>query len=228
LIGLVLAAAGSGQRFGSEIPKQFIEFEDRPLYLHAFARVAPFCRDHVIVASPDQVERVREQLRQQRDCQNARVVAGGSTRQESVWNGVQALHPEVSRVLIHDGVRPFVSPELVERVLRALDTCGACVPARLATETIKQVEGRLVVRTLDRSRLVLVQTPQGFERRLLTRALEWALRQGIQGTDEAYLVEQLGETVVWVEGDPANLKITWPDDLEIGLRLWQNRESSPV
>ena len=81
------------------------------------------------------------------------------------------------------------------------------------------------MRTLDRRSLVLVQTPQAFERRLLEKALDWASKEGVEGTDEASLVEHLGEAVEWVEGDLANLKITWPGDLEAGRSLWQNRES---
>ncbi len=228
MIGLVLAAAGSGQRFGSEIPKQFLEVEGSPVYLHAFSQIARFSSARVIVTNLEHLDRVRSQLRGNPEWIDVRVVPGGETRQESVRQGVRALPPEVTRVLVHDAARPFVSPDLVERVLRGLDQTGACIPACPISETVKQVRGRRIIRTLDRNQLVLVQTPQAFQRNLLEEVLEWASQEGVQGTDEASLVELRGKTVEWVHGDPANIKITWPRDLESAHLGWQNQESSQI
>jgi len=228
LIGLVLAAAGFGHRFGSEIPKQFQEFEGTPIYLHAFARIALFTDFQVIVTNHDQADRVRSRIRANPDWIDVQVVPGGETRQESVRLGVRTLPPQVTRVLVHDAARPFVSPELVERVLGGLDDTQACIPACPISETVKRIQGRHIVRTLDRDRLVLAQTPQAFQRDLLEEVLEWASQEGVEGTDEASLVELMGKPVKWVDGDPANLKITWPGDLATADRRWQNRAVNQI
>ena len=224
----MLAAAGSGHRFGSQIPKQFLEFEGTPLYLHAFARIALFTSFQVIVTSQEQVDRVRNRIGANPEWIDVQVVPGGETRQESVRLGVRTLPPQVTQVLVHDAARPFVSPELVARVLRGLDETQACIPACPISETVKQIQGRHIVRTLDRGRLVLAQTPQAFQRDLLEEVLEWASQEGVQGTDEASLVELMGKPVEWVDGDPANLKITWPGDLETATRRRQNRAVNQI
>jgi 2-C-methyl-D-erythritol 4-phosphate cytidylyltransferase len=131
-----------------------------------------------------------------------------------VANGLEGLKAEIGDiVLIHDGARPLVTQELIERVVDAARETGAAVPAVPLDDTIKEAEKNRVVRTLDRSRLFRVQTPQGFALGLLQKALERAKAEGAEGTDEASLVERLGLPVALVPGDPRNIKITSPLDL---------------
>jgi 2-C-methyl-D-erythritol 4-phosphate cytidylyltransferase len=131
-----------------------------------------------------------------------------------VAKGVEGLKAESGDlVLVHDGARPLVTQDLIERIIDAARETGAAVPAIPLDDTIKEAEKDRVVRTLDRSRLFRIQTPQGFALGLLQRALERAQAEGAEGTDEASLVERLGLPVALVPGDPRNLKITSPLDL---------------
>ena len=116
-------------------------------------------------------------------------------------------------VLIHDAARPFVSSQLIARVIEKTSRHHACVPVLPVGETIKEVESERVVRTLDRQCLRFAQTPQGFEINLLKRAFETALREDFHATDEATLVERLGEPVYVVTGESGNIKVTWKEDL---------------
>ena len=140
-------------------------------------------------------------------------VAGGETRQDSVWNGLQAVTSE--RVVIHDGARPFARPELVERVLAALDDADGAIPVLAVDDTLKEVDGATVVRTVDRSVIRRVQTPQAFRAQPLRAAHERAAREGFVATDDAQLVEMFGGRVVAVEGQATNIKLTRPEDFEI-------------
>ncbi len=210
---LILAAAGTGARFGSEIPKQFQSLDGRPLYLHSLATIEPFCQSGAVVVPPDWVERVRRELESLSWKERFQVVAGGAERQQSVWRGLRGLAAREGLVLVHDAARPFVSAALVQQNLRGAEQRGACIPAVAVADTIKEVEGSRVRRTLDRGTLRAVQTPQGFRLDLLISAFESAIKEGFIGTDEATLVERLGEPVAVVPGEQGNKKITWPEDL---------------
>ena len=147
------------------------------------------------------------------------VVAGGSSRQESVSLGLNALSGKVTLAAIHDGARPFVTWQLIDRVVRAANTYGAAAPAVPVKDTIKVVEGRVVKSTPDRATLYAVQTPQVFDFDLLRGALAKAKQDGAQVTDDCSAVERMGFTVKIVEGDERNIKITTPMDLKIGTLL---------
>lgn len=147
------------------------------------------------------------------------VVAGGSSRQESVSLGLNALSGKVTLAAIHDGARPFVTWQLIDRVVRAANTYGAAAPAVPVKDTIKVVEGRVVKSTPDRATLYAVQTPQVFDFDLLRGALAKAKQDGAQVTDDSSAVERMGMSVKIVEGDERNIKITTPMDLKIGSLL---------
>lgn len=147
------------------------------------------------------------------------VVAGGSSRQESVSLGLNALSGKVTLAAIHDGARPFVTWQLIDRVVRAANTYGAVAPAVPVKDTIKVVEGRVVKSTPDRATLYAVQTPQVFDFDLLRGALAKAKQDGAQVTDDSSAVERMGMSVKIVEGDERNIKITTPMDLKIGSLL---------
>ncbi len=210
---LVLAAAGTGSRFGSGIPKQFLPLDGRPVYLHGLATLREHCRGGVVVVPRGWVREVRREVAKLGWPGGLEVVAGGAERQDSVWRGLERLAGEDEIVLVHDAARPFLCAALAERVLEGARRHGACLPALPVADTVKEVEGSKVVRTLDRTRLRLVQTPQGFRLGLLKAAFEQAIRDDFTGTDEASLVERTGHPVHVVDGDPANVKITWPGDL---------------
>ncbi len=216
MIGLILAAAGSGTRFGSPVPKQFIPWAGRPLYQASLLRFARFIAEASVVVPSDWVGLIQGELDALGLSSQARAVAGGRERQDSVYQGLLQLGPSIRWVLVHDAARPFVSSRLIEIVLESTRLHGACVPGLPVSETVKEVAGDRVVKTLDRGRLRLIQTPQGFERNLLKTALERAIGEGFLGTDEASLVERLGSPVKVTPGEPGNVKVTWKEDLDRG------------
>jgi 2-C-methyl-D-erythritol 4-phosphate cytidylyltransferase len=141
------------------------------------------------------------------------VVAGGATRQESVWCALQAAPAECDIAIVHDAVRPFISRALIDAVVAAAADGGAAICARPIAETVKRVRDGVVDATVDRAGLWAVQTPQAFRTALLREAHEKARRDGVTGTDDAMLVERLGHPVRVVMGLAGNVKITTPEDL---------------
>jgi len=217
----VVPAGGSGARMGGRRPKQYLAIDGVPIVvvtLRALAR----CRsiEGIVVAAPaDRVESTQDLLRRFRVPRVVAVVAGGRERQDSVREGLQAAPSGAAWIVVHDAVRPFVTPELVERVLAAARVPGAATCGWPVRETVKRVSDSVVEATLPRAGLWLTQTPQAFRRELLREAHEKAARDGYEGTDDAMLVERLGGRVAMVEGLPQNLKITTPEDLRTA-RAW--------
>jgi len=212
--GLVLAAAGVGSRFGSSVPKQFWELNGKPIYLHALEPFLGLVLEAVVVVPAEWENRISAQLRALSLHTPVRVQVGGSTRQESVSFGLQKLASSMECVLVHDAARPYVSQGLIEAVVEGTTKHGACIPVVPVCDTIKEVKETIVARTIDRNGLYLTQTPQGFDLKLLKRALEKAEAEGFQGTDESSLVEKIGGLVYVVEGESRNHKVTWMEDLE--------------
>ncbi len=216
----VVPAAGSGRRMGADRAKQFLRLGGMPLLSRTCAlleRVAEV--DQVVVVAPpgQEDETRRECLGPYGFAKLARLATGGRERQDSVMAGAQAARELGARwVLVHDAVRPLADPEIFGRVLAAARRHGAAVAALPCFDTIKQAgAGDLVEATLDRSRLWLVQTPQGFDLELLIEAQEEARRRGLLATDEASLLEALGREVKLVPGSRRNIKITTPEDLSL-------------
>lgn len=219
----VIVAAGRGVRCGEGRRKQFRELGGVPVVERA---CAPFRRcdgvDSVVLVVPEDVledppgwlEAAADQL-----------VAGGESRQDSVRRGLAAVSPEATTILVHDGVRPLVSPELIERVLRAARQ-GAVVPVLPMVDTIKEIDehGR-VVSTLPRGRLRRVQTPQGFPSEILREAHRGAAREGRIATDDAALCEAAGRSVRTVRGEPENVKLTTREDFAYARWLLDRRGS---
>jgi len=211
-VSAVIVAAGGGRRFGSA--KQFAFLQGKPVLDWSL---------ETFNAHPgvDEIVLVLPELRPKKSFlakygKIVAVVQGGRQRQDSVRLGFRAIDPrQAGIVLVHDGARPLAGRDLIERVIGQTRKKRAVVPGLLLEETIKEAEGGQVVRTLDRTRLFRVQTPQGFFYPLLKRALEKASADHFYGTDEAALVERLGERVFIIEGDPRNIKITVPPDLKI-------------
>jgi len=211
-VAAVVVAAGEGRRFGGS--KLFAPLKGRPVLdwsLRAF-ETNPFI-DAIVLVLSEAAGRVKYAAKFPKI---AAVVRGGERRQDSVANGVAALQVgDDDIILVHDGARPLLTQELIERVIEGARRTGAAVPGLPPDDTIKEIEGGMVVRTIDRDRLVRIQTPQGFAAGLLRRALARAGAEGAAGTDEAALVERLGLPVTVVAGDPRNIKITSPLDLSV-------------
>ncbi len=213
LTTVVVPAAGSGVRLGAGVPKALALLDGEPLLAHALRSLslAPSV-DAVVVCAPATALARTRRLCEQATGRPVTVVAGGADRQASVARGVAALPEATDVVLVHDAARALVPAELVERVIAAVRAgAGAVVPALPVTDTIKQVRHGLVSRTVDRADLMAVQTPQGFRKDVLQRA-HAAAGAGLH-TDDAGLVERLGEQVVVVTGHPDAVKITTPADV---------------
>lgn len=217
----VVPAAGIGARMGGRRPKQFLRVGGVPLLVRTVRVLgrAPLVGGIVVAAPPGEMEQTRALLRRHRVPRVLAVVAGGRERQESVWLGLQALPPWAAFVVVHDAVRPCITPELVRAVIAEARSNGAAICGLPVSETVKRVaEGRggtggSVEATVDREGLWLIQTPQAFRRALLWEAHEKARRDGFRGTDDAMLVERMGASVKVIPGLPDNLKITTPEDL---------------
>lgn len=218
-VAVVIPAGGVGTRLGHRTPKQFLRLGGVPILV---ATARHFARhpavQAIVVAAPDAHAR-RAARALARLGQRVAVVAGGATRQESVWRALQATPAHAEIVVVHDAVRPFITRRLIDAVLRAARRHGAAICALPIAETVKRVRGGFAEETLDRSQLCAVQTPQAFRAALLREAHEKAQRDGVVGTDDAMLVERLGHAVCVVPGSEMNVKITTPADLR-RARAW--------
>lgn len=210
-VGAVIVAAGSGSRLPGPVPKPFLPLGHGTVLDRALAAFeqSPIIDQIAVVVGADHLEDLRARPRGK----PVSVVAGSDRRRASVAAGLNAL-PDVAWVVVHDGVRPFVSQGLIARVLDAAQQCGAATAALPVTDTLKDVTEDRVRRTVDRAGLYTVQTPQAFRAALL-RDAHRRVPVIEPVTDDAELIERLGEPVAVVPGEPANMKITTPADLEL-------------
>lgn len=218
----MILAAGRGVRFGAPVNKSFVELLGKPLLLwsvEAFLE-AGVVQELVVVSRPGEAEAVERVL--SGVGLPWRTVEGGARRQDSSLAGIRAAREEI--VLVHDAARPLVSPELIRAVFRAAVEHGAAVPVVPVRDTLRYVDrGFLLGKTVEREGLHAVQTPQGFRRDLVLPALEEADRRGVSLTDDATAVIHAGAEVAAVPGDPRNLKVTYPGDLELLAALLSAR-----
>lgn len=221
---VVITAGGSGSRMQSVIPKQFLPLAGKPILWHtvsAFQNALPGAR--LIVVVPKDTEAAQLQfLKEPPFAEAVTIVAGGDTRFHSVRNGLSEV-PGDALVMVHDGVRPLVSRSLIERCLRFAEEHGAAIPALPLTDSLCRVDnGRYTV--VDRSGLFSVQTPQTFKASLLLAAFEQDYRESF--TDEGSVVNAMGGTVLLIEGESHNLKITTPEDLSLAAAILHTRTAS--
>lgn len=209
-IAAVIVAAGSGSRFGGL--KQFALLGGKPLVEWSCKVFQDHSQvDDIVLVLPDQAGKTGWAGRFSKIVD---VVSGGRRRQDSVRAGFNRLDPmRTGFVLVHDGARPLVTADVIDRVIEAGRKNGATVPIVPVDDTLKEIESDRVARTLDRSRVGRAQTPQGFAYTLLGQALASADETEYTGTDEASLVERLGRPVTVVAGDSRNIKITTSLDL---------------
>ena len=221
--GAVIVAAGSASRMGG-IDKVMAELDGEPMICRT-VRAFQNCdaiKEIVIVTREDLIVPITDLCR---DVSKVKaVVVGGSSRQESVSMGLNALSDKVKLAAIQDGARPLVTWQLIDRVVRAAHTYGAAAPAIPVKDTIKVVTGGVVKETPDRKTLQAVQTPQVFDFDLIRGALKKAKEDEAEVTDDCSAVERLGMSVKIVEGDERNIKVTTPMDLKIAKMLLEEME----
>ena len=221
--GAVIVAAGTASRMGG-IDKVMAPIKGEPMILRTVRNFqnCDVISEIVIVTRPDLIVPITNL------CKNmgkvTAVVAGGNSRQESVNLGLNALGDKVKLAAVHDGARPLITWQVIDRVVRAANTYGAAAPAVPVKDTIKVVEGYVVKNTPDRATLRAVQTPQVFDYDMLRGALKKAELDGAQVTDDCSAVERIGLTVKIVEGDERNIKVTTPMDLKIAEMLLEEME----
>lgn len=226
----ILLAGGSGRRMGG-VDKLLIEVRGVSLLrraLDAF-EACPVVDRIVLVAREDRIPEYTRLATEWRVAKVSRIIPGGAERQDSVWNGLEALAPPPDVVLIHDAARALVTPDLIGRCAAAAHEWGAAIPAARVHDTIKRVasgdEGR-VAETLDRSLLRAAQTPQTFRYALIREAYEPLVRQRIIVTDDAAAAERAGHAVRIVESDGANLKVTTHEDVLLAEMVLSQREKA--
>jgi 2-C-methyl-D-erythritol 4-phosphate cytidylyltransferase len=215
----IVAAAGSGSRLGSG-PKAFIELAGVPMVTHSLIAFAKASVDGIVLVVPEGLEsEARDVAAAAVPSAIVRVVAGGATRQESVRAALQQIPADASAIVVHDAARPLVTVALIESAIGALDRAAGIVVAVPERDTLKGVAGEVVEETIPRSAVFRAQTPQAFRAEPLRAAHESAAAAGFDATDDAMLLERIGELVVIVDGDERNLKVTTPDDLVVAEAL---------
>lgn len=216
-VDVLIMAAGTGSRFRDGEPKQFAVIAGRPMIVHSVGRFASVARvDRItLVVAPDQEDLARSVVAGFTFPKVARVVAGGETRQKSVFLGLKALDPDSEHVLIHDAARPCVTISLIEAVLDALSSCDAVIPAVPAVDTLVLSRDGYLDALLDRVDVSGVQTPQGFRTELALRAHRRAEARGISSSDDGSLVFALDERVRVIPGERTNVKVTYEEDVRV-------------
>ena len=227
-VNVVIVAAGKGTRLQSELPKPFLSVAGKPILVHTLRRFAPVeaIRRIVVVVAAEREALCREVLHTHGPWpQPITVVHGGAERQDSVRNGLAALEPRCEIVMIHDAARPFISAQAIQRSIDTATKGGSAIVATPVRDTIKRADTQHTIReTVSRQDLWLAQTPQTFRVEVIRAAHRWAQQQGLTGTDDATLVEQMGQPVRLIPGDALNFKITTPDDLALAKVVLQASE----
>lgn len=221
-IGIIIPAAGFGQRFGHEVPKQYHALDQAPIIVHTLRTVLGIDSVTSVVVAVSPTDTMFDAICREHHVTDARLhtTVGGAERQHSIMNALDHVSlSDVDVILVHDAVRPLASDGLFTRVALMAFEKGACVPVITVDDTIKRVEADRVVGTVPRHDLRRAQTPQGFTPNVLRRAYNEAMRSNVLGTDDASLAEASGITVYTVDGEPWNTKITTPFDLAVAASL---------
>ena len=215
-VSAVIVAAGSGTRMGPGVDKLFLEVAGRPIVAHTWARFdAAACIDDLVLVVRDGMQEEFRKLAVESGFKKPfRLTVGGKERQDSVWNGLQALVADCEIVAIQDGARPCTSLAVIEATIAAARETGAAVAAQRVTDTVKESDGgMLVAKHIDRSMLWAVQTPQTFRVAVIRRALAAVRERGVLVTDDTAACEWIGQPVALVESREPNPKATSPADL---------------
>jgi 2-C-methyl-D-erythritol 4-phosphate cytidylyltransferase len=209
---------------GTEMPKQFLELDGKPLLIFTLHRLAacPAITQFIISTRAEEVDSIAGRVARENLGRPVRVVRGGDTRQDSVGNALAEISSDADLILVHDAVRPLVTCDQIDRVIAEAMACDAAILGMPAMDTVKEVKRAslpgdvaLVIATIPRERVVLAQTPQVFRASLLLEAFARARQDGVSASDEAGLVERMGRDVHVVAGSERNLKITRPGDMQL-------------
>lgn len=212
----IILAAGTGSRMGTQVKKQFLLLKGKEILAHTIAHFeqADGISEIILVGGADGIQTLEELKVRYGWRKISHIVTGGALRQNSVENGLKAVSKDAEIVLVHDGVRPFVTTDMIEGAINGAEAFGACVVGVPAKDTIKVCdEDEMVLKTPERKALWQIQTPQTFQKALFEKAYKQASVDGFVGTDDASLVEHLGEPVKVIMGSYRNIKITTKEDL---------------
>lgn len=224
----IIPAAGKGKRMGHPIPKHYIRLEGRPILsytLEAFEKCPDVNQVVMVVRSGEEEYCLKEVVEKYMFKKVLKIVIGGERRQDSVYHGIKGLDQDTDIVVVHDGVRPFVPPELISESIKMAMYFDGVIVALPVKDTIKEINGEgFVKNTPDRESLWYAQTPQTFKKRVIEEAFIRAYSDGFYGTDESSLVERIGGKVKIIEGTPENIKITTKEDLLLAEFILRSRK----
>jgi len=228
---VIIPAAGQGRRMNAPINKQYLAIHGKPILaytLDVFEQCA-LIKEIILVINKDEFKICRQQVLRPYHYTKVKLVEGGSTRQQSVYEGLKAVNPKADIVMTHDGARPIIQESVIIQSIYETMEHQATVVGVPAKNTIKVINADgFVEYTPNRDYLVEIQTPQTFEIQLLRRAHENAIEESVEGTDDAFLVERLGYQVKIVTGHYTNIKITTPEDLIIAEAIIKRLEKPIV
>ena len=229
----ILPAAGLGTRMGAGAPKQFLELDGVPILILTLRRIAacPLVTSIIVATRGDEIERLEALIGKEKFAQPVSLVKGGDSRQDSVGHALEKVSADTDLILIHDAVRPFVTVDQITRVIEEARRCKAAILGIPAMDTVKEVKRAslpedvaLITATVPRERVVLAQTPQVFDAKLLKEAFAQAMAEGVNASDEAGLIEKIGHDVHVVLGAERNIKITKPSDMDLARFYLQSEQ----
>ena len=223
----LVPAAGMGKRMGKAVAKQFLPLGGKPMLAHtllAFQRSPEIDEIIPILSEEDMETCLRDVIEAFHLTKVKTLVVGGKERQDSVYNGIRKLEKDAAVILVHDGVRPFVTHEMIRECVESARK-GECVAVGVPLkDTVKEVDSKgIVLQTLERSRLWAIQTPQAFPVKVLRKAYDESYKNKVYGTDDATLVERSGTRVRVLMGSYENIKITTPEDLILAEEILKRR-----
>lgn len=225
LISAMIVAAGSGTRMGGNIPKQFMNVYDKSLLAYTIEKFCLCDRidEIILVTREDCISLCHKICRNNGFDKVKTIVAGGATRQQSVYNGLKVLSESTDYVLIHDGARPLIDTDTICKCVDSVIENDACAVGVKVKDTIKySSDGKYIDKTLDRNLVWQIQTPQAFKRDLITECHQKACKEGFEATDDCMIMEHYGHRISLVEGKYENIKITSPVDMYLMQGLVSN------
>lgn len=227
---VIIPAAGQGKRMGAGKNKLLLTLEGVPILIHTLRvfEADNECNGIILAISPSDEQQFKALLSEYGIHKVSSLVNGGKERQDSVYNGLRAVHSLDGIVLVHDAARPFIKMDTIHRLVEAANKDGGAIVAVPVKDTIKKAMDGMVAETVERSSLWSVQTPQAFRASVLLEAHNRAMREQIIGTDESSLVERIPHPVSIIEGDYDNIKLTTPEDLYFAEAILRKRKESSV
>ncbi|MGD7046423.1 2-C-methyl-D-erythritol 4-phosphate cytidylyltransferase [Jeotgalibacillus proteolyticus] len=222
---VIIPAAGKGKRMGADRNKLLLTIDGKPVIIHTLQvfEEDPLCKGIILAVSPDDRNVLEELLAEYSIHKVVAMAEGGKERQQSVYHAL--LHATASIVMVHDGARPFIQQAAIHELAEQAFQTGAAIAGVPVKDTMKVIREGTVENTIDRSSLWSIQTPQAFRLSLLLKANQEAVKNGFNGTDDASLVEQIGEKVQVVEADYDNIKLTTKEDLFFAEAILKKRKS---